>query len=145
LALPVNVDLPLPVGLPVSYIPEQETRLRLYRRMADIRTLAEVDALADEFADRFGTPPEDARNLLYQVRLKLLAEMAGLSSITSESGQIVLRYPPLPEGINERNLPSIGRDARAGRNAYWLPGKDGWQERLLEALSAIIEACQPSC
>jgi transcription-repair coupling factor (superfamily II helicase) len=145
LALPVNVDLPLPVGLPVSYIPEQETRLRLYRRIADIRTLAEVDALADEFADRFGTPPEDARNLLYQVRLKLLAEMAGLSSITSESGQIVLRYPPLPEGMPERNYGAIpdlsDLGVRRGKNALWMPvlagSEMGWQARLAQVLERI--------
>jgi transcription-repair coupling factor (superfamily II helicase) len=148
LALPVNVDLPLPVGLPASYISEQETRLRLYRRIADIRTLPEVDALADEFADRFGTPPEEARNLLYQVRLKLLAEKAGLSSITSESGQIVLRYPALPEGMSERNytaMPDLSDlGVRRGKNALWMPiapgVEPGWQARLAQALERITVA-----
>ncbi|MFZ6030485.1 MAG: transcription-repair coupling factor [Chloroflexota bacterium] len=144
LALPVNVDLPLPVGLPVTYISEQETRLRLYRRIADMRSLPEVDALADEFADRFGPPPQEARNLLYQVRLKLLAEKAGLASISSESGQIVLRYPPLPEGIGERSFAGIpdlaGFGVRRGKNALWMPivsDDDAWTSRLEEALARL--------
>ena len=32
--------------------------LGLYRRMADTQTSDEVEALALEFADRFGPPPE---------------------------------------------------------------------------------------
>ena len=66
-----------------------------------------------------------------------------------EGEQIVLRYPPLPEGINERNLPAIGRDVRAGRNAYWMAaggnGSGDWRPRLLETLSMIIENGQPTC
>jgi transcription-repair coupling factor len=145
LAIPVNVDLPLPIGIPATYIPEQETRLRLYRRMADMRSLPEVDALADEFADRFGTPPEETRNLLYQVRLKLLAEKAGLAGITSESGQIVMRYPPLPEGVTERtfttmpDLSDLG--VRRGKNALWMPiitsDETGWQSRLAQVLERV--------
>jgi len=35
-------------------------RLRLYRRLANTRTLGEVDALQEEFNDRFGSLPEAA-------------------------------------------------------------------------------------
>lgn len=145
LSLPVNVDLPLPVGLPVTYVSDQETRLRLYRRMADIRSLPEVDALADEFADRFGPPPEEVHNLLYQVRLKLLAEKAGLANLNAEGGQIVFRYPPLPEGIQVRNfsrLPDLSDlGVRKGKNALWMqmtgPSGDGWEKRLMGVLDRL--------
>jgi len=145
LALPINVDLPMPVGLPASYVADQETRLRLYRRLADIRSLPEVDALADEFADRFGPPPEEVRNLLYQVRLKLLAEKAGLAGVSAESGQIVFRYPPLPEGVQAREL-SILPDltdlgVRKGKNALWMAMTShptgGWEKRLMNVLDRL--------
>ena len=35
-AMPVNVDLPLAVGIPAEYISDQDLRLRLYRRIADL-------------------------------------------------------------------------------------------------------------
>ena len=44
-AFPISVDLPLPVSLPATYIPERQTRTRLYRRLADLRTYTEIDAL----------------------------------------------------------------------------------------------------
>ena len=58
LTTPVNVDLPLPVNIPASYVPDRNARLRLYRRLADLRTLVEVETLAEEFKDRFGPLPE---------------------------------------------------------------------------------------
>jgi len=57
-AMPVTVDLPLNAGIPASYIADGDLRLRLYRRIADLRDEAELDALASEFADRFGPPPD---------------------------------------------------------------------------------------
>ena len=46
---------------------------------------------AQEFLDRFGQLPEEVQNLLYAVRIKLLAAGAGIESITTEHGQIVIR------------------------------------------------------
>jgi transcription-repair coupling factor (superfamily II helicase) len=145
--LPVLVDLPLAVGIPVEYIPDQTLRLKLYRRLADLESEAELDNLAEEFVDRFGPLPGAAHNLFYQMRVKLRAQEAGLISVAFEGDQIVLRYPPLPEGVTERSLAPLGKDVRTGRNGYWITvaGKEGWQERLIEALGAILAECQPEC
>ncbi len=137
---PVNVDLPLAMGIPVSYIPDQHLRLKLYRRLADVEREDELDALEEEFRDRFGPIPEQVKNLIYQMRVKLYAQKVGLSSVSFEGDQIVLRFPPLPEGLSERGLPPLGRDVRAGKNAYWLLAQaQNWQERLLEVLKGIDE------
>jgi transcription-repair coupling factor (superfamily II helicase) len=138
--LPVSVDLPLEIGIPVEYIPDQNLRLKLYRRLADLEQEEELDRLEEEFADRFGPLPEQVQSLFFQMRVKLKAQIAGLASVAFEGEQIVLRYPPLPEGITERNLPSLGKDVRAGRNAYWMAanGADDWRPRLQEALSEIV-------
>jgi transcription-repair coupling factor (superfamily II helicase) len=141
---PVTVDLPLSLGIPLDYVPDQNMRLRLYRRMADLKDEAEIAALADEFSDRFGPPPEEVSNLLFLMKVRLRAEQAGLASISVESEQIVMRYPPLPEGTNSRNLPLIEAPVRAGKNAYWMPlGNNGsWKEQLLESLTQIERAVQ---
>jgi transcription-repair coupling factor (superfamily II helicase) len=117
-------------------------RLRLYRRIASLRSLAEVEALEGEFRDRFGPLPEAVQNLLYQLRVKLLAEAAFLASVSAdggsgENGQIVLRYPPLPEGIQARTIPYLGPDVRGGKNALWMQVQVNWRERLLEILMEL--------
>ncbi|HZW02455.1 MAG TPA: hypothetical protein VFF68_00905, partial [Anaerolineaceae bacterium] len=84
-------------------------------------------------------------NLFYQIRIKLLAERAGLASVAVEGDQIVLRFPPLPENLPARNLPPVGFGARMGKNGYWLPMEDGqWQAQLEGALLAVVDAFQPS-
>ena len=140
MAIPVNVDLPLAVGIPSDYIADQDLRLRLYRRIADLRDEREIEALSVEFRDRFGPLPEMVEDLFYQMQVKLRAEQAGLSSINWESGQIVLRYPSNPEADAER-LPDLGSNIRGGRGAYWCNfGKDpDWKGRLLEVLSMLPE------
>ena len=141
ISMPVNVDLPLAVGIPANYIADQDLRLRLYRRIADLRDETEIDALTSEFEDRFGELPEMAENLFYQMRVKLRAEGAGLSSINWESGQIVLRFPPSGEDKEGRRLPDLGPGLRGGRNAYWCSfGRDeDWQEKLLDVLEMLNE------
>jgi transcription-repair coupling factor (superfamily II helicase) len=139
--LPVSVDLPLSVGIPVDYIPDQSLRLQLYRRMANIEDLAELDQLREEFTDRFGPPVEQVRDLFFQLRIKLQAGRAGLVSVSAEGDQIVLRFPPLPNGVSARELPPIGLQTRSGRNAYWMKfstDDDTWRSKLLEVLDVII-------
>lgn len=139
---PVNVELPLPASIPAEYIPDKETRLGLYRRMADMRSLAEINALEEEFTDRFGPLPETVHNLLYQLKVKLLAEQAGLASISAEGGQIVMRYPngQLPE-----SLPDFGPEVRAGKIALWMPITQlpDWPDRLVEVLNRLAGTKQP--
>ena len=137
LSMPVNVDLPLAVGIPADYITDQDLRLRLYRRIADLRDEIEVDALASEFRDRFGQLPEMVQNLFYQMRAKLLAEKAGLSGISWESGQIVLRYPALGEGKDTGRLADLGPGVRGGKSFYWCSFGEQWQPRLLETLARL--------
>jgi len=139
ISMPVNVDLPLTVGIPSEYIQDQDLRLRLYRHIADLRDETEIEALTSEFNDRFGKLPEMAENLFYQMRVKLRAEKAGLASIGIETGQIVLRYPSAPDDNNGKRLHDLGPDVRGGKGAYWCTfAKDAnWMEKLLEVLNEL--------
>jgi transcription-repair coupling factor (superfamily II helicase) len=139
LSMPVNVDLPLTIGIPADYIPDQDLRLRLYRRIADLRDEREIDALASEFSDRFGELPEMTHNLFYQMRVKLRAEKAGLASIGWETEQIVLRYPFQGEEKSVKRLADISPEIRGGRSAYWCSfAKDAdWSAKLLDVLTML--------
>jgi transcription-repair coupling factor (superfamily II helicase) len=145
ISMPVTVDLPLAVGIPSEYIADTDLRLRLYRRIADLRDEAEVDALAGEFTDRFGPLPDMLLHLLYQIRVKLRAELAGLSSVAWEGGQIVLRYPGSGNGRKTARMQDLGTGIRGGRGAYWCSfGRDAdWMSRLLATLAALPTSNPP--
>lgn len=139
LSIPVNVDLPLAVGIPASYISDQDLRLRLYRRIADLRDETELDALGSEFRDRFGQLPEMVQNLFYQMRVKLRAEEAGLISVSWEVGQILLKYPQPADGSEAKRLPDLSNGVRGGKGQYWITlAKDEvWMAKLLDVLSQL--------
>lgn len=132
----VNVDLPFASNLPTQYIPDKTVRLGMYRRLADIGSISELDALVEEFTDRFGPPPEPVLGLLTQLKIKLLAEKAGLYSIGIESGQLVLRFP---ESAIPPDLPYLGPQVRVGKTALWMPyQKSGdWLARLFATLHVL--------
>ena len=140
--MPVAVELPLTVGLPIDYITDQRMRLSLYRRIAEIDTLEALDALNNEFEDRFGSIPEEVQNLIFQIKVKILAEKAGLASVGMEVDQIVLRYPPQNEKITLKELAFPGNYVRSGKNSYWFAFRkygEQWQEMLLEILTELGE------
>lgn len=120
----ITLELPLAVGLSAEFIPDESLRLQLYRRMAELTDGAQIAALEEELRDRFGPLPEPAQNLVYQLRLKMLARDAHVPAIAVESGQIVLRPPWLKDLSNEqwnelrRELQPYGR---VGRREIWLP------------------------
>jgi transcription-repair coupling factor (superfamily II helicase) len=136
ISIPVNVDLPLPANIPADYVNDKGMRLRIYRRMADTRTLAEVDSLEEEFKDRFGPPPEPVLHLLFQIKIKLLAEQANLASVNTENGQMVLRFP---DGEIPPDLPPLPSAVRTGKTALWIPylSLPDWRATLIEVLQQL--------
>ncbi len=46
--------------------------------------------MVKELEDRFGALPEEAENLLYAIRIKILAARCAIESIYTEYGEIVL-------------------------------------------------------
>ncbi len=134
----ISIDLPLHTTIPGQYVPEQSMRLRLYRRIADMQSLGEIDALEEEFRDRFGPLPPPLINLLSLVKIKILAIKAGLVGINMERNQIVFRYPEgaqLPRGIKS------SLRARLGKSALWLELSTTIEEsipQLLDVLKKLI-------
>ena len=138
---PITVELPLNIGIPESYIEDDQTRIKLYRRMASVSKEDELDALDAEFTDRFGPLPDELRNLIFQIRVKIFAEIIGLSAVVREGNDIVLKFPPLPSNADHRELPPVSKRVRIGKNNYRVIGSDwnsaDWQEELLGILSIL--------
>lgn len=136
------IDLPLPTYIPPDYIPDPALRLRLYRRMAVLTDLEQVDGMVAELTDRFGPIPDPLENLLYQLRIKILALRAGVSSISTEHKQIRLQLPRLMAMNREKMQNFLGRDARVSRTGIWLdatlPTRE-WQMILVATLERLEE------
>ena len=77
--------------------------------------------------------------LLYQIKVKILGEAAGIAAVYPENKQLILRYrQQLEEEPFE--LKAIGSDVRVGKTALRMltdPDTD-WQTRLLEVLQELV-------
>jgi transcription-repair coupling factor (superfamily II helicase) len=137
----VQINLPLAISLPEDYVPDERLRLHLYRRLAGLSTLTEVDDMAQELEDRFGGLPQATVDLLYQLRLKILAVAAGVQAISNEDGQVVIRAEGLGGAEGKWLQRRLGNKARVGRRQAWLPldAQDRWRELLPDILQTMAE------
>ncbi|MEL4886291.1 transcription-repair coupling factor [Pectobacterium betavasculorum] len=76
-----DVELRLPALLPDDFIPDVNTRLSLYKRIASAKTTAELDELKVELIDRFGLLPDASRHLLQIAALRQQAQALGIRRI----------------------------------------------------------------
>jgi transcription-repair coupling factor (superfamily II helicase) len=146
----VAVDLPIATSIPADYIADRELRLRIYRRLADLRTEDQLAEIARELAERFGPLPPPLDNLLYQLRIKILATRAGVTAVATENGQIVLTTQPIGELDQAYVGLKLGAGARTSKNRIWLGRAPNlrapdapWREQLVEVLRQLAELAQP--
>jgi len=69
-------------------------RLAVYRRMAAVRSMEELDRLLDELRDRYGAPPESILNLAEFARIRVMADAIGLESVEREGKIVMLKFRP---------------------------------------------------
>ncbi|WP_168385984.1 transcription-repair coupling factor [Erwinia amylovora] len=85
-----DIELRMPSLLPDDFVPDVNTRLSFYKRIASASQSRELDALKVELIDRFGLLPDAARNLLDIAALRLAAKKLGVRRVeASEKGGFV--------------------------------------------------------
>jgi transcription-repair coupling factor (superfamily II helicase) len=85
-----EVNLHVPALIPDDYLPDVNSRLILYKRIAAAANNAELRSLQVEMIDRFGLLPPQINNLFQVSRLRLRAQDLGIRSIEAgpEGGSI---------------------------------------------------------
>ena len=95
-AAPVEAETQLNLGLniriPAEYIPQENQRLRMYKRVAGIEREAQLNEVRGELEDRYGAPPAAVRNLLEYATLKLLAQRVGVDGIERKRDLVSIRF-----------------------------------------------------
>jgi transcription-repair coupling factor (superfamily II helicase) len=90
-------ELPVDAHLPTDYIESERLRLEMYKRLAEVRSEADVKAVDAELHDRYGTPPPEVLNLIEVARFRLLARSTGLTEIVGQGRFIRFGPAHLPE------------------------------------------------
>ena len=137
---PPTIDLPLSALIPEDYVDDMVTRLELYQRMADISELKQIPNLAQELNDRFAVPPKEVENLLYILKIRVIAKDKGIESISNLDGEIIIQLFAGMQ-LDKKKLARFYRDGvKLGNSQLRMslrqPGK-GWRTILEEIINAM--------
>ena len=76
--LDVNVD----AYVPADYVPYEQAKIEVHRRVAGALEVADVERLREELEDRFGPVPEPLENLLALQRARIKFGQAGARTVS---------------------------------------------------------------
>jgi transcription-repair coupling factor (superfamily II helicase) len=93
----VKIELPIDAHLPHDYIQSERLRLEMYKRLAEVRSDADVAALHEELLDRYGSPPDPVTRLLAVASFRARAREAGLSEVTLQGKYVRFHPVELPD------------------------------------------------
>jgi transcription-repair coupling factor (superfamily II helicase) len=134
---PVRLDLSVDAYVPADYVPYEQAKIDVHRRIASAREVADLAALRDELEDRFGPVPEplDALLTLQQARIKL--GQAGARAVSVRQGRLTVT--PV-----ELEAPGAARLKQAVPDSTYEPGRSLWSVRVPEAAAerfgAVVHA-----
>jgi transcription-repair coupling factor (superfamily II helicase) len=137
-----QLNLGLNIRIPADYIPEENQRLRMYKRVAGVETESQLSDVGSELRDRYGEPPQAVRNLLDYASLKLLCLRVGVNAIERKRDFVSLKFRQ-NAAVDPEHL---ARFVSAQRGAQFSPDgmlkftlKAGAADEVLHALRTVLE------
>jgi transcription-repair coupling factor (superfamily II helicase) len=133
-----QLNLGLNIRIPGTYVPEENQRLRLYKRIAGVETERQLTDVEAELRDRYGEPPPPVQQLLQYAALRLQAVHAGVMAIERKRDLVTVKFrqdAPIDPG-------KLARFVSSQRGAQFFP--DGTLKFSAKALGAreILEQLQ---
>ena len=115
-AEPIATQLNLGISLRIdeSYIPEENQRLRIYKRIAAAPSEKAVDDVRVELADRYGPVPESVGHLLEAAALRAECERMGVAQVDRKRGEVHLRFAPEAAIDPGRLMRLVAKHAKQG-------------------------------
>jgi transcription-repair coupling factor (superfamily II helicase) len=104
---PTIVDINVTAYIPDEWVGSSEQKMIEYKRLADVKSVTELDYIVDEWKDRFAKPPEPVENLIKLIRLRLGATEIKITVIreTQDNIRIYTPYSQAEWNLVARTLP----------------------------------------
>ena len=137
-----QLNLGLNIRIPNDYVPEENQRLRLYKKIAGVETERQLSEVEAELKDRYGEPPIPVQQLLRYAALRLQAVLAGVTGIERKRDLVSVKFRP-DAPIDPARLATF---VSAQRGTQFLPdgtlkfqAKGAGARELLEQLQSLLE------
>ena len=89
-----EIEVPVPMLIPDTWMPDLNDRLSAYRHLAMSRTTDAVRSVLSEWEDRFGEPPAEVLNLGWAAEAKVRARQLGISHVRWSKVRVDLDFDP---------------------------------------------------
>ncbi|MDY8110248.1 transcription-repair coupling factor [Fulvimarina sp. 2208YS6-2-32] len=80
------------VMIPEGYVPDLQLRMTLYRRLAELLDIREIDAFGAELIDRFGPMPDEVEHLLKVMVIKAMCRKANIEKLDAGPKGLVVQF-----------------------------------------------------
>jgi transcription-repair coupling factor (superfamily II helicase) len=85
---PVRLDVNVDAYVPADYVPYEQAKIDVHRRIAGAAEVADLALLREELEDRFGPVPEPLSNLLLLQQARIKLGQAGARAVTFRGGRL---------------------------------------------------------
>ena len=89
-AEPVRLDVNVDAYVPADYVPYEQAKIEVHRRVAGAVEVADVEELRAELEDRFGPVPEPLENLLSLQRARIKFGQAGARTVSFRGDRLAV-------------------------------------------------------
>jgi transcription-repair coupling factor (superfamily II helicase) len=89
-AEPVRLDVNVDAYIPADYVPYEQAKIEVHRRVAGAFEVADVERLREELQDRFGPVPEPLGNLLALQRARIKFGQAGVRTVSFRGDRLAV-------------------------------------------------------
>jgi transcription-repair coupling factor (superfamily II helicase) len=108
------LNLGIALRIDESYVPEENQRLRLYKKIAGAASAAALNEVRAELEDRYGKPPDATVYLLEAALLRLECERIGVAQVDRKRGELQVRFTEHAAVDPERLMKLVARNAKRG-------------------------------
>jgi transcription-repair coupling factor (superfamily II helicase) len=87
---PVRLDVSVDAYVPAEYVPYEQAKIEIHRRVAGALEVADIERLREELEDRFGSPPQPVENMLALQRARIKFGQAGARTVSFHGDRLAV-------------------------------------------------------
>jgi transcription-repair coupling factor (superfamily II helicase) len=109
-----QLNLGIALRIDESYVPEENQRLRLYKKIAGAASDAAVAEVRAELEDRYGAPPDATVYLLEASLIRLECERIGIAQVDRKRAELQIRFTENAAIDPQQLMRLVARNAKRG-------------------------------
>ena len=144
-----QLNLGIALRIDESYVPEENQRLRLYKKIAGTTSEAAIQEIRAEMEDRYGALPDATVYLLEAAQVRLECERMGVAQIDRKRSELQIRFTENAAVEPTHLMKLVARNAKRGaqftpQGLLKLPLKASRPDEVLLEIRELLAGLAPA-